>query len=134
MIKQTIVKKYYSMSLQIKAAFWYTICNILQRGISLIAVPIYTRILTTEQYGAYSVFLSWLEIFEIIATFRLSWGGYTVGLTKYEEDRDCYTSTLQSLGFIITSIVLVLYLSFNEWINRFTGMNMSMTLLMFALL
>ena len=102
-----LLKKYTSLSLQAKAAIWYTVCNLLQKGISLIAVPLYTRILTPEQYGVYTVFLSWLEIFEIIATFRLSWGGYIVGLTKYADDRNRYTSSIQSLGFTITSIALI---------------------------
>lgn len=122
------------MSLQVKATFWYTICNILQKGISLIAVPVYTRIMTTEQYGSYSVFLSWLEIFEIIATFRLSWGGYTVGLTKYDDDRDGYTSSMECLGLSITSIVFIVYLLLHEWIDRLTGMSFHLSLLMFALL
>ena len=89
-----MIKRYRNLSLQAKAAIWYTICNLLQKGILLIAVPIYTRILSPEQYGAYTVFLSWLEIFEILATFRLSWDGYTVGLTKYSNDRDRYTVLL----------------------------------------
>lgn len=134
MNKGKIQEKYSAMSLQVKATFWYTICNILQKGISLIAVPVYTRIMTTEQYGAYSVFLSWLEIFEIVATFRLSWGGYTVGLTKYDDDRDGYTSSMECLEISITSIVFIVYLLLHEWIDRFTGMSFDLSLLMFALL
>ena len=126
--------KYYSFSLQAKAAIWYTICNLLQKGISLIAVPIYTRILTPEQYGSYTVFLSWLEIFEIVATFRLSWGGFMVGLTKYDADRDRYTSSVQGLGFTVTSIALLIYLAIPKIIDRVTGMSFGLTLLIFALL
>lgn len=126
--------KYRVLSLQAKAAIWYTVCNLLQKGISLIAVPIYTRVLTTEQYGAYSVFLSWLDIFEIVATFRLSWGGYIVGLTKYDKDRDRYTSSVQSLGFTITSIALIIYLAIPDLINRMTGMTFGLTLMIFVLL
>ena len=129
-----LFNKYRSLSLQAKAAIWYTVCNIMQKGISLIAVPIYTRILTTEQYGAYTVFLSWLEIFEIIATFRLSWGGYIVGLTKYDNDRDRYASSVQGLSITITSIVLGLYLLVSDFINSITGMDFEVTLMIFALL
>lgn len=129
-----LLKKYTSLSLQAKAAIWYTVCNLLQKGISLIAVPLYTRILTPEQYGAYTVFLSWLEIFEIIATFRLSWGGYIVGLTKYADDRNRYTSSVQSLGFTITSIALIIYLAIPNFINKITGMSFGLTLLIFLLL
>ena len=129
-----MIKKYTSLSLQAKAAIWYTVCNLLQKGISLIAVPLYTRILTPEQYGAYTVFLSWLEIFEIIATFRLSWSGYIVGLTKYDNDRDRYTSSVQGLGFTITSIALLIYLTIPNLINRLTGMTFGLTLMIFLLL
>lgn len=129
-----MIKKYKNLSVQAKAAIWYTICNLLQKGILLIAVPIYTRILTTEQYGAYSVFLSWLEIFEIVATFRLSWEGYMVGLTKYSDDRDRYTSSIQGLGFTITSIALIIHLAIPDLINSITGMPFGLTLMIFALL
>ena len=71
-------KKYKELPIQAKATICYTICNIMQRGISIITIPAYTRILTKEQYGTYSVFLSWIEIFEIIATLRLAWCDFVV--------------------------------------------------------
>lgn len=131
---KNLLKKYTALSPQVKATLWYTLCNLLQKGISLIVVPLYTRILTTEQYGAYTVFLSWLEIFEIIATFRISWGGYIVGLTKYEQDRDGYTSSMQCLSFTLTSICLMGYLAVPQWVNRVTGMSLPLTLMIFGLL
>lgn len=129
-----MIKKYNNLSLQIKAAIWYTICNVLQKGISLIAVPIYTRLLTPEQYGSYSVFLSWVEIFEIIATFRLSWGGYIVGLTKYSLDRDRYSSSVQSLSITITTFFLFVYCATSDIVNAITGMTFSLTIMCFLLL
>ena len=129
-----MIEKYKHLSLQAKAAIWYIICNLLQKSISLIAIPVYTRILTAEQYGVYTVFLSWLEIFEIIATLRLSWDGYIVGLTKYCNDRDNYTSSVQGLGIAITSITLIIYLAFPDIINSITGMTFGLTLMVFVLL
>jgi len=131
---KAIMQKYKNIPIQVKASIWYTICNILQKGISVITIPIYTRILTEKQYGAYSVYLSWLEIFEIVATFRLAWGGFVVGLTKYEKERDSYSSSMQCLSILITSVFLVIYLLFTEYINRLTNMSTSVTLLLFALL
>ncbi len=127
-------QQYENLSIQSRATICYTLCNILQRGISLITIPAYTRILSQEQYGEYSVFLSWIEIFEIIATFRIAYGGYVVGLTKYEEDRDTYSSSMQCLSIVITSFFLILYLCCSSWINRFTDMGTVMTLMIFALL
>ena len=116
-------KKYKGLPIQGRATICYTLCNILQRGVSLITIPVYTRILSTEQYGDYSTFLSWLKIFEIVATFRIAYGGFVVGLTKYEKDKDTYSSTMQSLSITITSFFLVLYLCviflFEEKLCRF---------------
>lgn len=131
---QNLYQKYLQIPIQAKSAFWFTICNFLQKGIFVIAVPIYTRILSTEQYGSYSVFLSWLEIFEIIATFRIGWGGYVVGLTKYEQDKDTYAASMQSLSILITSISLGIYLLFSNKINSFTEMNTATTLVIFVIL
>lgn len=133
-----IIKRYYAKycnsSVKIKSAIWYTICNFFQKGISVIVVPIYTRLLTTEQYGSYMIWISWLDIFEIFVTFRLSWGGYTAGLVKFENDRDRYTSTMQCLGFCITSICLGFYFCFAEFVNSLTGMSTFMTVLIFCIL
>ncbi len=129
-----LYQKYKQLPIQGKATICYTICNILQRGISIIIIPAYTRLLSKAQYGEYSVFLSWLEIFEIIATFRLAGEGYVVGLTKNENEREEYSSSMQCLAIVVTSIFLILYLLCAPLINSLTGMSTTMTLLVFALL
>lgn len=129
-----IYQQYNNIPIQVKATFWFTICNILQKGILVIAVPIYTRLLSTEQYGSYSVILSWMEIFEIIVTFRIAYGGYAVGLTKFEKDKAAYTASLQSLSILITTIFLIIYLVFANIINSLTEMDTVTTLTIFAIL
>ena len=53
-----ITSKYRSLSIQARAALWFTICSFLQNGISFITVPIFTRLMSTEEYGTYTVYLS----------------------------------------------------------------------------
>ena len=53
--------KYNSMSVETKAALWFAMCNFINKGIAMIVVPLYTRMLTTEEYGTYTVFQSWLK-------------------------------------------------------------------------
>ena len=52
-----IKKIYKNMSLPAKASIWYMLCSVLQKGISVITTPIFTRILSTEQYGLVSIYL-----------------------------------------------------------------------------
>lgn len=129
-----LIKKYKTIPIQLKSTIWFVFCNILQKGMLFLAIPIYTRLMTTVQYGSYSVFLSWLELFEIIATFRLGWGGYIVGLNKYSEDRDRYTSSMQSLSITITTVCLFLYLAFHSFVNNVTGLSTTVTLMIFGIL
>ena len=104
------MKKYQSMNVQIKAAFWYSVCNIFQKGISFIVVPIYVRLLTTAEYGDYAAFQSWLGIISIFATFNLSAGIYTKSIVDYADQRDVYTASMQGLGTTISVVVFLLCL------------------------
>ena len=63
--------KYIGMSVPVKAAFWFTVCNFLQRGISMITTPIFTRMLSTSEYGLYSTYLSWETVLAMIVTLSL---------------------------------------------------------------
>ena len=65
------LNKYKSMPVGAKAAAWYTICNLLQKGIMFIVVPIYTRMLTTSEYGTYTIFQSWKDIIIIIIIIQM---------------------------------------------------------------
>ncbi len=113
-----ILKKYNDIPIAGKATLWFVFCSTLQKCISLITTPIFTRLMTTEQYGQFGVYNSWLQIFTIITTFRLNYSVFNKGMSKYREDRDAYTSTMQTLTFVITLISLMIYLVFREPINN----------------
>lgn len=108
--KVPFFSKYENMSVQAKAATWFVLCSFLQKGISFITVPIFTRLLTTEEYGTYSLYISWLQILTIITTFNLSYGVFDNAMSKFEEDRDRYISSMQGLTITLTTIVFVVYL------------------------
>lgn len=47
---------YNKLNIGIKASIWFMFCNIIQKGITMLTVPIFTRLLSTEEYGIYSVY------------------------------------------------------------------------------
>ena len=104
-----IFKKRKEMPIQAKASLWYTICNFFQKGISFVVVPIYIRLLTTAEYGEWSVFQSWRDILIIFASLNLYAGVYTRALIDKEDDRDRYTSAMQGLGTLISVGFLVVF-------------------------
>lgn len=127
-----ILKKYNDIPVVAKATIWFIFCSTLQKCISLITTPIFTRIMSTEQYGQFSVYNSWLQIFTIITTLRLSYAVFNKGMSKYKEDRDGYTATMQTLTGILTIIVFVFYLIFRNQINALTELPTFIMLAVFA--
>lgn len=127
-----IKSKYVGLSISAKAALWFLFCSILQKCISFITVPLFTRLLTTEQYGQYSLYNSWLLIFQIITTLQLTGGVFNKGMSKFGNDKDCFTSSMQGLTSLITIVCFVVYLFFHNTINRFTDLSTFITVAMFA--
>lgn len=123
---------YSNLSSPIKASIWFTICSVLQKGIGLLTMPIFTRLLTTEQYGLFTVYNSWYAIISVIATLNLSEGVYNNGLTKFSNDRKKYTSSLQGLSTFLTTILLIIYLINIKFWNSILELSTFFMILMFA--
>lgn len=113
-----IKEKYNSLSPQVRATFWFLICSVLQRGISTITTPIFTRILTTAEYGQYGVFNSWLSILQIVVTLALTAGVYTMGIVKFKEEEKIFTSSLQGLNLVLCVLWTIIYLVFHDFWNK----------------
>ena len=126
-----ITSKYRSLSVQAKAALWFTICSFLQKGISFITVPIFTRLMSTEEYGTYTVYLSWLQILTIMTSLYLFNGVYDNAMAKYEKQREEYTSAMQGLTLVITGAVFALYCFTSGFWEKILNLPKSMILLMF---
>lgn len=111
------------MSVVAKATMWFMVCSLIQKGLSFITTPIFTRLLTTEQYGLFSVYTSWLQIITIFSTFRLDYSVFNKGMSKYPERREEYTASMLGLTTVINTVLLAVYLLFRQQINAFTELN-----------
>lgn len=120
MFFKKILKKYHDLPVQVKAAFWFTVCSAVQSGCKFLAMPVLVRLLTTEEYGVYSVFLSWIQIIMIFATLNMHAGVFSKAMFKFENGRNEYTSSAQSISISATLICLAVYLLFrNSWNSLF---------------
>lgn len=128
-----LLEKYNNMSSSLKAAFWFTVCSFLQRGITVVTTPIFTRLMNSAEFGQFSVFNSWLEIFIPIITLKISSGYYLKGLISFEEDRDNFTTSMLSLDMILIIFWLFIYILFQDYINKLLNIDTSMMLCLFIL-
>ena len=106
----------------IHALSWYTAGNILIRGTSFFVLPIFTKLMSTTEYGIFAIYSSYLSIFEVIALLGLS---STIVIAKYDKTIDfrSYLCTIISIPIIVTvftSIILNIYFFINP---EFLSMN-----------
>ena len=113
-----LVHKYKGLPVQVRASFWFLICSFLQKGISMITTPIFTRLLSTAEYGQYNVFNSWLGIVTIFVSLSLSAGVYTQGLVKFDKDRNVFASSIQGLTTTLVVLWTIVYLLFHTYWNE----------------
>lgn len=87
----------------LKSGIWYTISNFFLRGIGLITTPIFTRLLTQEDFGAFSNYTSWIAILTVIVTLNVE---ATLISARYEHEKklDEYISSILGLSMISTCI------------------------------
>jgi len=114
----------------VKASIAFFFANIITKGIAYITTPLYTRLLTTEQYGQTSVFLTWLQVFGIVAMFCLSYGVFNNGMIDYPDKRDEYSLSMLALSNIITVCFSGIVLCIYPLISRYLKMSFPLLVLM----
>lgn len=98
----------------LKAGVWYTVSNFLTRGIAFITTPIFTRVLTTSEYGQYSNFVTWQSLLSILVTLEL-YSSIARAKFDFEKEIDRYVSTITLTGTLFTMLcygVTVLFMPF----------------------
>lgn len=114
----TIKEKLNKIPLTVKVSASYAICSILQKCLSFITLPLFTRLLTTEQYGQYTIYSSWQGILMIFLTLNLAYGSFQTAMVKYEDRRSEYISSIQGICILLSCVFLLIYLPFRGMWNR----------------
>ena len=127
-----LLQKYQNLSNPIKASIWFAICNMLQRGISLISTPIFTRLLTTDEYGVFTVYQSWYNIIAVFATLNLYCGVFNNGLMKFSANKAKFVSSMQGLSTTATVVLFLVYACNMDFWNSLFGLSSLFVMLIFV--
>ena len=113
-----LMSRWRGIPVQVKASVSYTVCNIIQKSLSFITLPLFTRLLTTEQYGQYSVYASWSSMLTIFITLCLYSGSFSKAMVKFEDARDRYVAAIQNITVILAVAFLAIYFPFRQHWNK----------------
>ncbi len=108
---------------------YYLVGNVFNKGMAFITVPIFTRILSTTDYGIITTYNSWISILSMIIGFAMHMG-IRAAFIDYREKIDDFmavttTFTMES-GIILSFMVLL--------VVNFINVNLSTTLIFLCLL
>ena len=116
------------MNRNVKASTWYLVGNLFDKAIAFLTIPIFTRMLSTTDYGIVSTYISWVTILAIILGLSME----TSIQTAYFEhdDMNSYASSIVLSGFGFTLIFSVIVMV----ISRIFFSEVSVLLITLALL
>lgn len=97
----------------VKAGIGYTVGNYLLKGINFLTVPIFTRILSTSEYGTYGIYMTYDAIISIFIAFALH-SSLKNAKYKYGEEFNDYLSSILLLPIYFLCILLL-------FLNIFAG-------------
>lgn len=126
-----IIYMYHSLSIVAKATLWFFVCNVLQNGIAIITVPIFTRMLSTSEYGIVTSYSAWLSIIMIFTSLRLNYGVFNKGMSKYGDRKNEYSSTMLILTSMTTSFFFCIYIIFHKYFNTLFELPTAIVIVMF---
>ena len=130
-----VKEKWMNIPLTVKASASYAICSILQNCLSFITLPLFTRLLTTEQYGQLTIYSSWSGILSIFLTLNLAYGSFVTAMVKFDNNRHEYISSVQGINIILSVLFFLVYIPFYKiWNELFELPTFLVVLMVFEIL
>ncbi|MGI6226643.1 MAG: lipopolysaccharide biosynthesis protein [Peptococcales bacterium] len=93
-----------------KAGGFYLIGNLFNKAIAFFMVPIFTRLMSTTDYGIVNTYMSWVSILSLIVGLSLG-SSIRSAYIDFKEDLDSYVSSiffLSLINFVITSSIIII--------------------------
>ena len=85
--------------------FDYTVGNILIKGINFLTLPLFSRLLTTEEFGVYNVFASYEAILYVVVGLSIHSSVRSANL-EFKGQIKKYTSSV-SLIYLLNALILL---------------------------
>lgn len=106
----------------VKAGIGYTLGNFFVKGIVFLSLPLFSRIMTTEQFGVYNVFISYESILYVLVGVALHLSLQNANI-DYKNRINKYVSSI-SLVYILNSLLFcVVIFCANKWLSNILNLD-----------
>ena len=128
--KNILLSRFDKIPMAAKAGIVFLVCAFLQKGISTLTTPIFTRLLSTEEHGAYNVYVSWSSIIAIFITLKIPASVLQQAYVKFSEERNLLAASMQGLSLGLCLVAAVIYSINTAFWNKITGLTTDIFLVM----
>ena len=104
----------------VKAGLWYTVGNIAIKGCVFISLPIFTRLLSTSDFGIYNEYIAYEQIMTAVLGLGL-YGTVKNAKLDFKRDFDKYLSSIMSLSLLFVIIILLVANVCYSFLSDFLG-------------
>lgn len=104
-----LTKKIQNIPIGIKSGIVYTFSTLFTRGLAIITIPIFTRLMTTDQIGVVNLYNSWYSMISVFATLSLTSGGFQLAMKEFKNSRDQYESSVLSITSLMAVLIGIIY-------------------------
>ena len=123
-------EKLKGMSVEVKSATVYTLSSVFSRGLAIISMPIFTRIMSSADIGVVNLYTSWYSMISIVSTLALTSGGYSLAMKEFDGERDAYESSVLTLTTIMALVIGGGLVLLSPWVSPAIGLSPQLIFLM----
>ena len=121
-----LFSKFNNLSDGAKSGIVFTLATLFTKGLSIITVPIFTRIMSTDQIGIVNLYNSWFSMISVIATLSLTSGGYQLALKEFGNDKDGYESSVLTITTLMGLLILGVFCAAPTFWSNILGLPISL--------
>lgn len=79
-----------------KATLMFTLANLIHYGCGLVYSPIFTRIMSQEEYGMVTLYSSWTNLLTTVLTMNV-WSSAYIGFIEFKEEKEGFAAAAQKI-------------------------------------
>lgn len=121
-------------SKELRASLVFVLASVCSQGIVIISLPVFTRLLTTEQMGIVTTYTTWLNLIGMVTTLGLTSGSFNIAMMRFGDSRAQYTSSALALSLVPSVPFLVLSFPFGELFSSLLGLSVPLVRCLCAML
>ena len=123
-------RKFTALRVPAKATVWYIGSSAAARIIGALSSPIFTRLLSAEEFGLFPLYSSWIGVLSVLVTLEITGNVIYRGFQEHEDEKDEFaTATLGLIGALFVGFC-ALYFAFYRFIENFIGLSLRISIFM----